>query len=55
MQKVCFRGLLRILVGFPLDLIWPAGLFRPAGRVYSWGGLTLTHKRSVDMKKATRQ
>ena len=42
MQMVCFPGLLRILAGFPLDLIWPAGLCRPAGRVCSWGGLTVT-------------
>lgn len=42
MRMVCFPGLLRTFAGFQLNLIWPAGLFRPAGRVYSWGSLTVT-------------
>lgn len=46
MQSVCFRGLLRILAGFPLNLIGPAGVFLPAGRVCSWHALTLTIRHS---------
>ena len=33
-----FPGLHRTFAGFQLNLIWPAGLFPPAGRVCSGGG-----------------
>ena len=42
MQKVCFRGWLRILAAFPLNLVWPAEALLPAGRAYVWRGLTVT-------------
>ena len=42
MQKAFYRGRRQILVGFRFNMIWPAGLLLPAGRVCSWDGLTLT-------------
>ena len=51
MQMVCFRGLLRFLAGLRLNLIWPAGLCRPAGRVCSWGGLTVTIRGRIDIRR----
>ena len=44
MQKAFYRGRRLILVGFRFNMIWPAGLLLPAGRVCSWDGLTLTKK-----------
>ena len=44
MQKAFYRGRRQILVGFRFNMIWPAGLLLPAGRVCSWDGLTLTRE-----------